>query len=109
MAVRKRKAVGEHSANARDNVIEAPIVPRRLTVSEILRDRRLECQLDVEHVAQVLRIRPGVLTAIESGEFDQLPGPAYAIGFVRSYATYLGLDSDPLVLRFNAEVADVSR
>lgn len=109
MAVRKRKAEGGIPVEGRDNVIEAPIVPRRLTVSEILRDRRLECSLDIEHVAQVLRIRPAVLTAIEAGEIDQLPGPAYAVGFVRSYATYLGLDAEALVLRFKAEVAEVSR
>jgi len=109
MAARKRRADGGIPAEAANNVIEAPIVPRRLTVSEILRDRRIECQIDVEHVAQVLRIRPAVLTDIEAGRFDQLPGPAYAVGFVRSYATYLGLDAEALVLRFKAEVEEVSR
>jgi len=84
-------------------------VPRRLTVSEILRDRRVECHLELDHVAQVLMIRPAVLSDIEAGRFDQLPGPAYAVGFVRSYATYLGLDAEALVLRFKAEVAEVAR
>ena len=109
MAVRKRRADGDIEAEAAGNVIEAPIVPRRLTVSEILRDRRIECRLDIDHVAQVLMIRPAVLADIEDGRFDQLPGPAYAVGFVRSYATYLGLDAEALVLRFKAEVAEVAR
>ena len=35
--------------------------------------------------------------AIEEGRFEELPGAAYAVGFVRSYATYLGLDAEALV------------
>ena len=108
MAVGKRKAEDE-TPEPRDNVIEAPITPRRQTVSESLRGRRIECGLDVDYVAEILRIRPAVLAAIEAGDFDQLPGPAYAVGFVRSYATYLGLDADALVLRFKTEQAEVAR
>src|ERR1700760_1943428 len=99
MAARKRRATHETSAEIGDNVIAAPI-PRRLTVSETLVGRRIECGLDVYHVADILRIRPAVLEAIEAGRFDLLPGSVYAIGFVRSYATYLGLDAEALVLRF---------
>jgi cytoskeleton protein RodZ len=102
MAVRRRIAeeeTGEH----RGNIIDAAIAPRRLSVGETLRNRRLECGLEIDHVAQVLRIRPSIIDAIEGDRFDQLPGPAYAIGFVRSYATYLGLDAVAIVVRFKAE------
>jgi cytoskeleton protein RodZ len=108
MAVRKRRAEDE-ALEAQSNVIDAPMVPRRLTVSENLRTRRIECGLDIGHVAEALRIRGAVLIAIEDGDFDQLPGPAYAVGFVRSYAAYLGLDAEALVLRFKAEAAEISR
>jgi cytoskeleton protein RodZ len=108
MAVRKQKADDE-TPGAANNVIEAPMTPRRVTVSESLRGRRIECGLDIDYVAQILRIRPAVLTAIEKGEFDQLPGPAYAVGFVRSYATYLGLDAEALVVRFKNETAAIAR
>jgi cytoskeleton protein RodZ len=91
------------------NVIDAPMTPRRLTVSESLRGRRIECGLEIEHVSQILRIRKPVLVAIEEGNFDQLPGAAYAVGFVRAYATYLGLDAEGLVHRFKTETEDVSR
>jgi cytoskeleton protein RodZ len=108
MAVRKQKADDETPA-ATNNVIEAPMTPRRISVSESLRGRRIECGLDIDYVAQILRIRPAVLTAIEKGEFDQLPGPAYAVGFVRSYATYLGLDAEALVVRFKNETTAIAR
>lgn len=108
MAVRKHWADDE-TPEVPDNVIEAPITPRRTSVSDILRARRIECGLEVSHVAQVLRIRPAVLIAIENGQFDQLPGAAYAVGFVRSYGTYLGLDAEALVLRFKNETAEASQ
>jgi cytoskeletal protein RodZ len=108
MAVRNRRAE-EETPPVPNNVIEAPITPRRLTVSESLRGRRIECDLDVDYVAQILKIRPGILVAIENGKFDELPGPAYAVGFVRSYATYLGLDAEALVVRFKNETAEIAR
>jgi cytoskeleton protein RodZ len=108
MAVRNRRTE-EETPPVLNNVIEAPITPRRLTVSESLRGRRIECGLDVDYVAQILKIRPAVLVAIESGKFDELPGPAYAVGFVRSYATYLGLDAEALVVRFKTETAEIAR
>lgn len=108
MAVRNRRAEDE-TPPVHSNVIEAPITPRRLSVSESLRGRRIECGLDVDYVAQILKIRPAVLVAIENGKFDELPGPAYAVGFVRSYATYLGLDAEALVVRFKNETAEIAR
>ena len=54
---------------------------------------RQQSGLDFVAVAQRLRIRRDYLSAIEEGRFSDLPAPAYAIGFVRSYAEFLGLDS----------------
>ncbi|MBI78240.1 MAG: hypothetical protein CMM53_10760 [Rhodospirillaceae bacterium] len=56
------------------------------------RDIREKSGRDLFEVANDLRIREVYLQAIEEGRFDQLPGPTYATGFVRAYATYLGLD-----------------
>src|SRR5687767_7362131 len=52
-----------------------------------------------------LKIRPEYLIAIEEGRFEALPGRIYAIGFVRSYAGYLGLDAEECVGRLKAEIA----
>jgi cytoskeleton protein RodZ len=108
MALRKR-SVDDKIPGASLNVVDAPMVQRRLAVNEILKARRLECGLELAHVAEMLRIRGAILVAIEEGDFAQLPGPAYAVGFVRSYAAYLGLDAESLVIRFKAEAAEVSR
>lgn len=76
---------------------------RRTGVGGLLRASRLRCGEELEAVAQVLRIRPRHLQAIEEGHFDQLPGATYAVGFIRAYADYLGLDAEEVVRRFKDE------
>ena len=51
-------------------------------------------------VARELRISADYLKLLESGEFDQLPAPAYVSGFVRSYGKFVGLDGAELANRF---------
>ena len=53
----------------------------------------------------VLKIRPDYLIAIEEGRFEALPGRVYAIGYVRSYAAYLGLNAEKFVDRLKTEMA----
>jgi len=60
-------------------------------------------------LAAHLRIRPPYLEAIEDGRTDELPGPAYAIGFIRAYAQALGLDPDEAARRFRQEAGEPHR
>ena len=52
---------------------------------------------DLEAVAEALRIKAVYLQAIEEGDLSVMPGRAYALGFLRSYADYLGFDGDDLI------------
>ncbi len=70
------------------------------SVGAELRDARLGLGQDLSEIASALRIRHAYLEAIEEERFGDLPGPVYAIGFVRAYAVYLGLDGEELVRRF---------
>ncbi|MFQ5764972.1 MAG: helix-turn-helix domain-containing protein, partial [Rhodospirillales bacterium] len=70
------------------------------SVGALLKVSRLRVGMDLEEVADVLRIRYVYLEAIEDGRFDDLPGTPYATGFIRAYAEHLGLDSDEVVRRF---------
>ncbi len=65
-----------------------------------LRDARLALGLSIEDMAQSLRIRRVYLAALEEGRVRDLPAPAYAVGFVRTYARSLGLDESEMVRRF---------
>jgi len=76
---------------------------RRRTVGQLLRETREGFGSDIPRVAAALRIRAAYLEAIEEGRYDRLPGPVYALGFVRAYAAHLGLDGDEAVRRFKLE------
>jgi cytoskeleton protein RodZ len=69
-------------------------------VGEELREARIALGISVEDAATQLRINKRYLMALEEGRVKDLPGAAYAVGFVRSYATALGLDADDAVRRF---------
>ncbi|SRR5258708_6998382 len=68
-----------------------------------LHQKRLQRKQSLEEIAQVLKIKPTFLAAIERGEYHKLPSPAYAQGFVRNYATYLGLSKAETTMLFKRE------
>jgi cytoskeleton protein RodZ len=63
-------------------------------VGQRLRNAREARGLSLDEIEAATRIRRRFLEAIEAEDFDQLPGPAYAKGFLRTYATYLGLPAE---------------
>ena len=75
------------------------------TVGQDLRAARIRRGDDLAAVSRALKIRKDQLDALENDRQEDLPGRTYAIGFVRSYARYLGLDVNVLVERFKAEIA----
>lgn len=74
-----------------------------------LRAARERLGWEVDAVAEALRLKPAYIHAIEQGDIRSLPGTAYAVGFVRTYAQALGLDSNEAIRRFRAEREDVNR
>ena len=74
-----------------------------LSVGEILRRTREYYGQSIEQVEINLRIRASQLLALETGHLEQIPGRVYAIGFVRTYSEYLGLDGDKMVHLFKAQ------
>jgi cytoskeleton protein RodZ len=86
-----------------DGVAAPPSGPR--SAGDVLRQQREALGLDLDDVAAALRIKPDYLAALEAGCPDLLPGPTYAIGFVRAYSDHLGLDASEVLRRFKAESA----
>ena len=72
-------------------------------VGMLLATTRKARGLDVADVARVLRISQKYLEALEDGRNEDLPGTAYAIGFVRSYGEHLNLDGEEIVRRYKDE------
>jgi cytoskeletal protein RodZ len=82
---------------------------QRESVGERLKRERETYGLHLREVSESLRIRYAYLDAIERSAFDELPGPTYAVGFVRGYAQFLGLDDDRIVQRFKDESQGLKR
>ena len=74
-------------------------------VSDMLRSRRMSLGYELSEIAVALRIRLAYLEAIEQGRFGDLPGAAYANGFLRTYAEHLGLDPQLVLRRFKEETS----
>jgi len=76
------------------------------SVGALLREARQSLGLELSEVARGLRIRFVYLQGIESDNYGQLPGKTYVLGFLRSYAEYLGLDGDDVVARYRRQIDD---
>lgn len=68
-----------------------------------LYETRIRKCLTLEEIAKATKIRPRFLVAIENGEYDKLPSPAYAQGFVRNYASFLDLPQKEILALFRRE------
>lgn len=75
------------------------------TVGQDLRATRLRRGDEIAQVSRALKIRKDHLEALEEDRLEDLPGKTYAIGFVRSYARHLGLDSAQYVERFKQDIS----
>lgn len=73
-------------------------------VGTILREARNRRKVELSEVEAATRIRFRYLRAIEDEEWDVLPGGFYTRGFIRTYATFLGLDGDRLVSDYQESV-----
>ncbi len=63
----------------------------------LLRAERERRGLSIEDVSAHLKISVRKLRALEDGDASAMPHPAYVKGFVRSYATYLGMAASEVV------------
>ena len=75
-----------------------------LDIGEVLRSTRSRLDRDVYTVERDTKIRRKYLEALENEDWDVLPGPTYVKGFLRTYATYLGLDADALIDEYRRAV-----
>lgn len=72
-------------------------------VGELLKKKRLELKLDFTDVERETRIKDTFIKYLEEGEYDKLPGPSYAQGFLKNYADFLGLDTNVILALFRRE------
>src|SRR6266545_6669249 len=94
----KRAVGGDRSTAARAVIAEpGPSLGERLVAA---RERK---GVDLYRAERDTKIRMRYLTALERGDDRDLPGAVYTKGFLRNYATYLGLDPGEILRQWRKE------
>jgi hypothetical protein len=78
-------------------------------IGEVFREARRRREVDLAEVEAATRIRPRYLRAMEAEEWDVLPGGVYTRAFIRTYASFLGLDGERLAEDYREGVEGASR
>ena len=76
----------------------------QLTAGDRLREARSKMNLSLKQAAERTRIRADYLEALENMDPRGLPARAYAVGYLRTYASFLSLEPAGLVEQFKREV-----
>lgn len=69
-------------------------------IGQRLKRHRELLGLSIEDVERHTHLRQRYLVALEAGDLDSLPSPVQGRGMLNNYANFLGLDPEPLLLRF---------
>ncbi|MBW2121600.1 MAG: helix-turn-helix domain-containing protein [Deltaproteobacteria bacterium] len=69
------------------------------------RERELR-KVSLEEISRTTKIRKDILIRLEEDQLDSLASPVFIKGFLRAYASYVGLDPDDLVLRYEASLKE---
>ena len=78
--------------------------PAKVTkVGAMLKEMRLQKGLKTADIAKKLCIRKMYLEAIEDSNYKEIPPLPYGVGFIRSYANFLGLNSENIVELYKEE------
>lgn len=75
-----------------------------LPVGDVYARARHSYGLSIDQAAQQTLIRSDIIAAIEAGDAEKLPSRVYTIGFLRSYADFLGLDADKMIYLYKIQV-----
>jgi cytoskeleton protein RodZ len=89
-----------------ENVVaDQPATFGGASVGEQLRKGREACGLQVGEIAQTLKLGARQVEALETGDWQGLPGQTFVRGFVRNYARVVQLDPAPLMAQLDQVLA----
>ena len=107
MPRKKKESLVHFDIDSLSKKSEKKAVGRPASLGQTLQFKREKKKLSLQDVADKLCIKAIYLQALENGHYYAFPSRVYGIGFLRSYAKFLGLDADALVSQFNQETADL--
>ena len=71
------------------------------SIGNILRTERETQGRTLTEVSKAVYIKTNYLSALEEENFAAIPGEVYVKGFIRAYASYLGMDGEELVAQYD--------
>lgn len=99
------EAVDTRSQRTQPTPPAAPQIDPAWRAGRKLAEARRQRGWSIEEVAERIRVRREFLVALEDMNIKLLPGKAYALAFLRSYARELGIDEKAIVDQFQDESA----
>lgn len=78
-------------------------------LGKYLKAERKKQKVSVDEIASHTKIPIRLIQAIEANQFNQIPNPVSAKGFIRSYAQFLGLDTTAILEVFEKKLQPVKK
>ena len=107
MPKKKKESLVHFDIDSLSKKSDKKTLARPVSLGQTLQFKRERKKLSLQDVSEKLCIKAIYLKALEDGHYYAFPSRVYGIGFLRSYAKFLGLDADALVNQFNQETADI--
>lgn len=73
------------------------------TIGKLLEERRLSKKLRYDEIAEIIKINPEYLEALETANYSRFPSEVYVKGFLRNYARFLGIEPDHALALYRRE------
>jgi cytoskeletal protein RodZ len=101
MTARHQLRIGNRRIGRDRAPIDATAAPPIGETLQLARERK---GVDLFRAERDTKIRLRYLSALEDGDYAELPSPVYTKGFLRNYAIYLGLEPDEIIDRWRDEM-----
>jgi cytoskeleton protein RodZ len=81
-------------------------VEEKESIGRYLKREREIRNISLREVSKNTKVREHLLKAIEEDQYGSLPSPTYVKGFLLSYAKYIGLDPNDVLLRYEVSLRE---
>lgn len=98
------KPDNQNSVNPLESEADKDLLSQKKPILTILAEARISAKKSLSQASKALNIQIYHLKAIEEGNLNALPEDVYTLGFVRSYANYLGLDRAKCVKDYKEQI-----
>jgi len=79
-------------------------VEEKESIGRYLKREREIRNISLREVSKNTKVKEHLLKAIEEDQYGSLPSPTYVKGFLLSYAKYIGLDPNDVLLRYETSL-----